>query len=294
MSLELDTRQRAMLHEMGIVTYSIDVVIDNNAIEKIAPQAINTTATGQKYIHNLQNSPVTASASVTVAKAATTSTPTPAQTPQQQSKPAQQAPAAPAVLPEMPAGLQSMDWPALQQAASTCQSCHLCSSRKQGVFGIAASSSDNNWLVVGDPPSEADELQSLPFTGEAADLLAKMLKAIQLDMGTQVTLTSAAKCRSSGKSTGVNELLQCSHYLRRQIALKQPKMILAMGRYAAQALLQQAAPEPLGKLRGVVHRVEIEGQSYPVIVTYTPQLLLKTPADKAKAWADLQLAKQSV
>ncbi|MBK7026139.1 MAG: uracil-DNA glycosylase [Polaromonas sp.] len=194
----------------------------------------------------------------------------------------------------MPAGLQSMDWPALQQAASTCQSCHLCSSRKQGVFGIAASSSDNNWLVVGDPPSEADELQSLPFTGEAADLLAKMLKAIQLDMGTQVTLTSAAKCRSSGKSTGVNELLQCSHYLRRQIALTQPKMILAMGRYAAQALLQQDAPEPLGKLRGVVHRVEIDGQSYPVIVTYTPQLLLKTPADKAKAWADLQLAKQSV
>ena len=293
MSLELDTRQRAMLQEMGIVTYSIDAVIDNNTIEKIAPQAINTPSTGQKVINNLQNSPATASAPVTVAKEATTSTPTPAQA-QQQSKPAQQAPAAPAVLTEMPAGLQSMDWPALQQAASTCQSCHLCISRKQAVFGIAASSSDNNWLVVGDPPSEADELQDLPFTGEAADLLAKMLKAIQLDMGTQVTLTSAAKCRSSGKSTGVNELLQCSHYLRRQIALMQPKMILAMGRYAAQALLQQSAPEPLGKLRGVVHRVEIDGQSYPVIVTYTPQLLLKTPADKAKAWADLQLAKQSV
>ena len=148
--------------------------------------------------------------------------------------------------------------------------------------------------MVGDPPSEADELQNLPFTGEAADLLAKMLKAIQLDMGTQVTLTNAAKCRSSGKSTGVNELLQCSHYLRRQIALTQPKMILAMGRYAAQALLQQDAPQPMSKLRGMVHRVEIDGQSYPVIVTYTPQLLLKTPADKAKAWADLQLAKQSV
>ena len=293
MSLELDTRQRAMLQEMGIVTYSIDAVIDNNTIEKRAPQAINTPSTGQKVINNLQNSPATASAPVTVAKEATTSTPTPAQA-QQQSKPAQQAPAAPAVLTEMPAGLQSMDWPALQQAASTCQSCHLCISRKQAVFGIAASSSDNNWLVVGDPPSEADELQDLPFTGEAADLLAKMLKAIQLDMGTQVTLTSAAKCRSSGKSTGVNELLQCSHYLRRQITLTQPKMILAMGRYAAQALLQQSAPEPLGKLRGVVHRVEIDGQSYPVIVTYTPQLLLKTPADKAKAWADLQLAKQSV
>ena len=287
MSLELDTRQRAMLHEMGIVTY---------AIEKVATQAINTPATGQKAINNSQNSPATATAPVTVAKAATTSTPTPtpAQTPQQQPKPAPQTPAAPAVLPEMPVGLQSMDWPALQQAAASCQSCNLCSNSKQAVFGIAASSSDNNWLVVGDPPSENDELQNLPFTSEAADLLAKMLKAIQLDMGTQVTLTSAAKCRSSGKSTGVNELLQCSHYLRRQIALTQPKMILAMGRYAAQALLQQDAPEPLGKLRGVVHRVEIDGQSYPVIVTYTPQLLLKTPADKAKAWADLQLAKQSV
>ncbi len=285
MSLELDTRQRAMLQEMGIVTY---------AIKKIAIQAISTLATGQKDINNLQNSPATATATVTVAKSATTSTPPPAQTPQQSSKPAPQTTTAPEELPEMPVGLQSMDWPELQQAASTCQSCHLCTSRKQAVFGtaanVAASSSDNNWLVVGDPPSEADELQNLPFTGEAADLLAKMLKAIQLDMGTQVTLTNAAKCRSSCKSTGVNELLQCSHFLRRQIALTQPKMILAMGRYAAQALLQQDAPQPMSKLRGMVHRVEIEGQSYPVIVTYTPQLLLKTPADKAKAWADLQLA----
>ena len=247
MSLELDTRQRAMLQEMGIVTFSIDAVIDNNAIEKIAPQAINTPDTGQKTINNLQNSPATASAPVTVAKAVTTSTPTPAQTPQQQSKPAQNPPAAPAVLAEMPAGLQSMDWPALQQAAASCQSCHLCSSRKQAVFGIAASSNDNNWLVVGDPPSEADELQNLPFTGEAADLLAKMLKAIQLDMGTQVTLTSAAKCRSSGKSTGVNELLQCSHYLRRQIALTQPKMILAMGRLCCASFAAASRTRALGQ-----------------------------------------------
>ncbi|HMS26733.1 MAG TPA: uracil-DNA glycosylase [Burkholderiaceae bacterium] len=272
MSLELDTRQRAMLQEMGIITY---------AIKNIAPKAINTPATGQKSSINLQNNPAQAPApKVAVA------------TPQSAliSRPAQPTAAVLTALPEMPAGLQSMDWPALQQAATTCQSCHLCTSRKQAVLGTAASSNDNHWLVVGDPPSEADELQSLPFTGDAADLLAKMLKAIQLDMGTQVTLTNAAKCRSSGKSTGVNELAQCSHYLRRQIALTQPQMILAMGRYAAQALLQQAEPEGLAKLRGVVHRITVDGKSYPVIVTYTPQWLLKTPGDKAKAWADLQLA----
>jgi len=233
--------------------------------------------------------PVDAQAVATADKAALLAT---------QNKPAHSAPAAPVALDALPDGLpdglQSMDWMALQQAAAHCHACHLGAARKQPVLGVAATALQGSWMVVGDPPSEADEQQNKPFTGEAATLLAKMLKAIELDMGTQVTLTSAAKCRSSGKSTGVNELAQCSHYLRRQITLTQPRMILALGRYAAQALLQQTAPEGLAKLRGVVHRIMVDGQSYPVVVTYTPQLLLKTPSDKAKAWADLQLAQKAV
>ncbi len=281
MRLDLDTRQRAMLQEMGIVTY---------AIKDRAIQSMNVPDIDRKNTINtpINQAPSPAQTPMMAAKVATAP---PLTAPQ--IRPAPPTAAAPTVLPEMPVGLQSMDWPALQQAAASCQSCHLCTSRKQAVFGTAASAVDNNWLVVGDPPSEADEVQGLAFTGDAADLLAKMLKAIQLDMGTQVTLTNAAKCRSSGLVTGVNELAQCSHYLHRQIALTQPKMILAMGRYAAQALLQQVAPQPLSKLRGVVHRINIDGQIYPVIVTYTPQLLLKTPADKTKAWADLQMAKQA-
>jgi uracil-DNA glycosylase len=120
-------------------------------------------------------------------------------------------------------------------------------------------------------------------------LLSNMLKAMGLNTEL-VTLTPAVKCRSEGQSTGAQELAQCEAFLRRQVALSRPKMILAMGRYAAQALLAQTVSDPvppLGQLRGSVHKYA----GIPVVVTYSPSNLLRNPADKAKAWADLCLAK---
>jgi DNA polymerase len=193
----------------------------------------------------------------------------------------------------MPAGLQEMDWPALQQTAQTCQACQLCTGRKGIVFGnhvnFEATNQQADWLIVGDPPTESDEAAGAPFTGEASVLLGNMLKAMGLTVA-EVTLTPAVKCRTEGQSTGAQELAQCEAFLRRQVALTRPKMILAMGRYAAQALLAQTVSNPvppLGQLRGVVHSYE----GISVVVTYSPANLLRNPADKAKAWVDLCLAK---
>jgi DNA polymerase len=286
MSLDLDTRQRAMLQEMGVTVWS--PVADT--INIIATEAINTKATAKNESKNAvssapsaqnpqiaQNTEQQAPASrpaVTVAK------PTPVATSQT------------IVAAPLPVGLDSMDWASLQQAAAACQACHLGSGRKNSVFGSLPVTAQADWLLVGDPPVEGDEIEGAPFAGEAGQLLANMLKAMGLTVQ-QVVLTSATKCRTEGLSTGPHELAQCEAYLRRQVALTRPKMILAMGRYAAQALLAKTVGSPvppLGQLRGVVHAY----QGIPVVVTYAPANLLRNSADKAKAWADLCLAKSAL
>ena len=280
MSLALDTRQRAMLQEMGITVWQPETVVEavevihfvaekpqnkpnidtKNAINNIATQAINTPATAINVSFRARS---------------------------------EKPPASPAVaLQPMPPGLQEMDWSTLQQTAQTCQACQLCTGRKGIVFGAQATNQPADWLIVGDPPTESDEAAGTAFTGEAGVLLGNMLKAMGLNVE-QVTLTPAVKCRSEGQSTGTQELAQCEAYLRRQVALSRPKMILAMGRYAAQALLAQTVSNPvppLGQLRGVVHSY----QGIPVVVTYSPANLLRNPAEKAKAWTDLCLAKSAL
>ncbi|MEO6292774.1 MAG: uracil-DNA glycosylase [Burkholderiaceae bacterium] len=283
MSLDLDTRQRAMLQEMGVTVWS--PVADT--INIIATEAINTPAIAKNEpINALPGSQSTQNIEIT-ASSAPVAAPRPAVTVAKPATAPQSIVAAP-----LPAGLSSMDWPSLQQAAAACQACHLGSGRKNSVFGSLPASAQADWLIVGDPPVEGDEIEGAPFTGEAGQLLANMLKAMGLSVQ-QVVLTSATKCRTEGLSTGPHELAQCEAYLRRQVALMQPKMILAMGRYAAQALLAQTVGSPvppLGQLRGAVHRY----QGTPVVVTYSPAFLLRNPADKAKAWADLCLAQAAL
>ena len=280
MSLDLDTRQRAMLQEMGITVWQPETIYLEDepalivalpavaekpqiAINKIAFQAINTPATAQKQPINSATNP----------------------NPAKIDRPE-------LVLQAMPAGLQEMDWPTLQQTAQACQACQLCKGRHGIVFGTPAAMPQADWLIVGDPPTESDEAAGTPFTGEAGVLLGNMLKAMGLSVA-QVTLTPSVKCRSEGLSTGAQELAQCEAFLRRQVALSRPTMILAMGRYAAQALLAQTVSNPvppLGQLRGTVHSY----QGIPVVVTYSPANLLRNPVDKAKAWADLCLAKAAL
>jgi uracil-DNA glycosylase len=284
MSLDLDTRQRAMLQEMGVTVWQPETVyivdepvaieVPQSAINKIAAQAINTPAILQKQPQIQPQNP-----------------PNPQNSATKTNLPKIERPAI--VLQPMPAGLQEMDWPTLQQTAQACQACQLCTGRKGIVFGTPSANQQADWLIVGDPPTESDEAAGAPFTAEEGVLLGNMLKAMGLSaeqVTQQVTLTLSVKCRTEGQSTGAQELAQCEAFLRRQVALTRPKMILAMGRYAAQALLAQTVSNPvppLGQLRGVVHQY----QGIPVVVTYSPANLLRNPADKAKAWADLCLAK---
>ena len=285
MSLDLDTRQRAMLQEMGVTVWS--PVAD--AINIIAVEAINTLAIAKNASKNALSGLQSFQNTEIAASSAPFPAPRPAAT---VAKPTAVATSQTIVAAPLPAGLDSMDWISLQQAAASCQACHLGSGRKNSVFGSLSASVQADWLIVGDPPVEGDEIEGAPFTGEAGQLLANMLKAMGLSVQ-QVVLTSATKCRTEGLSTGPHELAQCEAYLRRQVALARPKMILAMGRYAAQALLAQTVGSPvppLGQLRGAVHRY----QGIPVVVTYSPTFLLRNTADKAKAWVDLCLAKASL
>jgi DNA polymerase len=158
----------------------------------------------------------------------------------------------------------------------------LSQSRQQAILGDGLVSA--NWMIVGDAPGEEEDQNGRSFAGPAGQLLDNMLKALSLTRG-DVYLTHALKCRTpSGRNASQLEVSHCANYLSRQVALVQPKVILAMGRTAALALLQSA--EPLGKLRSQVQSF----QGVPVVVTYPPAYLLRNQADKAKAWADLCLA----
>ena len=181
-----------------------------------------------------------------------------------------------------------LDWPALRAAVSGCQVCALSQSRRQTVFGTGHPRA--HWMIVGEAPGEQEDRQGEPFVGVAGQLLDNMLRALGLTRDEapperQVFIANTLKCRPpNNRNPDPAETAQCAPFLERQIALVQPRLILAMGRFAAQALL--ASTEPLGKLRGRIHQV----RGVPVVVTYHPAYLLRTPADKARAWEDLCLA----
>ena len=203
--------------------------------------------------------------------------------------------ALPADAVPLPPGVDQMDWETLQATVAQCQACGLCKTRKNTVFGVGDRGAQ--WMVIGEAPGENEDLQGEPFVGQAGKLLDNMLKAIGLNRAVEgekdgqhgVYIANTLKCRPPGnRNPEPAELQTCAPYLERQVALVQPKIILAMGRFAVQSLLQTT--EPIGKLRGRVHQY----QGVPVVVTYHPAYLLRNPADKAKAWADLVLALQTV
>jgi DNA polymerase len=184
---------------------------------------------------------------------------------------------------ERPAGIAQLDWTALQEAVAGCRACGLCESRRNTVFGVGPQQAD--WMVVGEAPGENEDLQGEPFVGQAGKLLDNMLRTLGLDRRTNVYIANVLKCRPPGnRNPEPQEVAQCEPFLRRQVELLQPKIILAMGRFAIQTLLQST--EPVGRLRGRVHQY----QGVPVVVTYHPAYLLRNLPDKAKAWADLCLA----
>jgi DNA polymerase len=307
MALELDSRQRAMLQEMGVQVWLPETGV------AVLERAL----------------PASAAAATRSAGAATT-------TPRATAPPAAEPPAArPPATPVSPAAAatpvpatarsSSTDWPALTQAVQACQACTLCAGRSHATLLPPANDLvPCDWLVLGDPPDEDEDRAGAPFAGQDGVLLANMLRALGLQRANPVPYTpslanraaeaatgaataavstlparrayvsNALKCRPThGAVPTAAELERCSAWLQQEIALVQPKIILSLGRFANQMLLgegPQRAALPLGKLRGTLHRF----QGTPMVVSYPPKLLLRTGADKARAWADLCLAAETV
>lgn len=295
MSLSLDTRRLAMLAEMGV---------------NLPPSAARTDV-------EPINADALATVTVPVASAAQASRPSastvdrPPITPREVSTPV--AAPSPTPRPVMAAAtdnprpqasaVASLDWTQLQQAVAECQSCALCQQRHHTVFGTGApdpspgQAPQVDWMIVGEAPGENEDLQGEPFVGQAGRLLDNMLKAVGLARhaaeapGGRVYIANVLKCRPPGnRNPHPDEVTRCEPYLRRQVALLRPRIIVAMGRFAVQSLLRDSVTEiesvPLGRLRGQVYAYE----GVPVVVTYHPAYLLRSPLEKRKAWADLCLA----
>lgn len=180
-----------------------------------------------------------------------------------------------------------MDWAQLKEAVANCTGCELHKTRTQGVPGVGDESAD--WLVIGEAPGADEDAQGEPFVGQAGRLLDAMLAAIGLARGDNVYIANVLKSRPPGnRNPAPEEVAACMPYLERQIQLIQPKIILALGRFAAQTLLD--TEEAIGRLRGRVHHY----QGIPLVVTYHPAYLLRNLPDKEKAWEDLCLAQQTM
>jgi uracil-DNA glycosylase len=204
--------------------------------------------------------------------------------PARASAPAERAPL-PAAAPAAPAEVAAQ-WQALRDEVLKCQRCPLHTTRTQGVFGVGPTRAD--WLVIGEAPGAEEDRRGEPFVGAAGQLLDAMLRAIGLDRRNNVYIANVLKSRPPGnRDPKPEEVAACLPYLERQIALLQPKIMLAVGRIAAQNLL--ATDTALGRLRGRVHH--FGARNTPLVVTYHPAYLLRTPAEKRKAWEDLKFAR---
>ncbi|BDC38020.1 uracil-DNA glycosylase [Paraburkholderia terrae] len=182
--------------------------------------------------------------------------------------------------------IDTLDWPALEARVSACERCRLCERRTNTVFGVGDREAD--WMLIGEAPGENEDKQGEPFVGQAGKLLDNMLQSLDLARGTNVYIANVIKCRPPGnRNPEPDEVARCEPYLQRQVALVKPKLIVALGRFAAQSLLKTEAS--ISSLRGRVH--EYEG--VPVVVTYHPAYLLRSLGDKSKSWQDLCLARDT-
>ncbi len=175
-----------------------------------------------------------------------------------------------------------LDWDELRQCVSDCTRCELAESRTQTVFGVGNRSAD--WMIVGEAPGAEEDRRGEPFVGRAGKMLDQMLRAVG-ESRDSVFIANILKCRPpNNRDPQPQEAAACRDYLERQIALVEPKIILAFGKIAAQNLL--GSDEPVGRMRGRAY--DLNG--IPLIVTYHPAYLLRSPSQKRKSWSDLCLA----
>lgn len=268
--LSLDKRQRAILQEIGIrlpwqTVASIDPPAQKESVEKnktthlsrptVAPTVLNVA----QKVGGGSHEPAIAQESLDSALA------------QQRER-----------------TIAQLSWEDLAREAGNCQACALCKSRKKVVF--SAGESTAKWMIIGEAPGEQEDKQGLPFVGPAGQLLDRMLAHVSLsrkpdDQLEPVYIANVLKCRPPhNRNPEGEEIRMCEPFLKRQIELIQPKVLLLLGRFAVHSLLQTS--EAIGRLRGQVH----DYKQIPTIVTYHPAYLLRNPIDKRKTWEDLCLA----
>jgi DNA polymerase len=313
-------RQRTLLQAMGLRVWAPPLAQGADAADAgPAPDAATAAqaaaATVGAAAAALPATPVPAEPAVAAARAPSPPPMAPPPVPRA-------APAGPAALvltrAPLPAAVATLGWGELRAAVAGCTACALASTRKQTVFGTGHPQA--HWLVVGEAPGAEEDARGEPFVGAAGQLLDAMLSALDLTraaagagagegggeasgaigserssegsrdgedvpLSRRVYIANTLKCRPpANRNPAPGELAACEPFLRRQIELLRPRIVLAMGRFAVQSLL--GSSEPLGRLRGRVHRFE----GVPLIVTYHPAYLLRSPLEKAKAWDDLCLA----
>ncbi|MCC3751598.1 MAG: uracil-DNA glycosylase [Halorhodospira halophila] len=277
----MDTRRLSYLRRLGVDCY---IPRDAAVLEPEAPLASTAAGDGPARTAVDGHPPERGAAESAVpatSDASATATP--------EDKTGGQAAAAPEpVAPAAPTGASGdcdgLDWDALAARVAGCQACKLCEGRTQTVFGVGDRQAD--LVIIGEGPGAEEDRQGEPFVGRAGQLLDAMLAAI--DRGRDrggVYIGNIVKCRPPGnRDPRPDEVAACTPYLRRQLELLEPKAIVALGRVAAQQLLETKAP--LAKLRGQLHHYG--EQSIPVWVTYHPAYLLRSPGEKAKVWQDLK------
>ncbi len=183
--------------------------------------------------------------------------------------------------------ISELNWPELKAMVRDCTACKLRAGCTQTVFGVGDEKA--NWLFVGEGPGADEDALGEPFVGQAGKLLDNMLNAIKLKRGNNVYIGNIVKCRPPGnRAPEPDEIATCLPYLQRQIELIQPRLIVALGKTAATALMGKEAT--LGSLRGTLHLY----RSIPLLITYHPAYLLRSPMEKAKAWQDLCLAVETM
>jgi DNA polymerase len=171
-------------------------------------------------------------------------------------------------------------WDELKAQVKDCTACKLREGCTQTVFGVGDEKAD--WLFVGEGPGADEDERGEPFVGQAGKLLDNMLASIKLKRGNNVYIANVVKCRPpENRTPDAEEVATCLPYLKQQISLIKPKLIVALGKTAATALLGKEAT--LGSMRGTLH----DFHGTPLLVTYHPAYLLRSPAEKAKAWQDL-------
>ena len=191
--------------------------------------------------------------------------------------------------PPQPDDISTMpQWQGVELEVINCKKCILHQTRTQTVFGIGDKKAQ--WMFIGEAPGLDEDRKGEPFVGRAGQLLTKMLKAIGFERS-EVYIANIIKCRPpDNRNPRLEEIVQCLSYLHRQIQLVQPEIIVLLGGVAANTLLKQQTP--VSRLRGQIHH--IENTQAPVIVTYHPAYLLRSPNQKAAAWEDLQFACKTI